>query len=59
MQTQTELEMYQIIYIVKFSTLSCTVGVPLSTLMGEAKEDVRTVRTQVTSGSGPETTELS
>ena len=43
------------VHIVKVSTLSCTVGVPLSTLRGEAKPCESVVRTDAMSPSGPDT----
>ena len=44
------------VYIVKPSTLSCTVGAPLITASGDANEEDSDLRTVATNGSGPETT---
>ena len=42
-------------YRVKDSTLSCTVGAPRRTAIGEANEEESADRTVETSDSGPET----
>ena len=42
-------------YMVKLSMFNCTVGAPLRTAIGEAKEDDRVVRMEATRESGPDT----
>ena len=44
-----------VVYIEKLSILSCTVGVPLRTAIGEANDEERMVRMETTSDSGPDT----